>query len=195
MMAGNRRETPREESSMPGQIVHTEILVDDEEAALGLLGGAYRLRFLDCAARGGVPPCRGSARRAGLRSPEWSPVAAARARTSTSTDIDAGVARVRELGGEADDKQTRPLDGLVRDVPRPARQRLRALAVGRQRVDARVAARPPRRNRPTGSRGALAPELPRDGRHLARPRRVRRRTAAPRPPSSHCSTATRPRLR
>ena len=46
-------------------------------------------------------------------------------------DIDAGVARVRELGGESGEKMPVPEHGLVRRLQGPARQRLRDLADGR----------------------------------------------------------------
>ena len=51
-------------------------------------------------------------------------------------DINAGAARVNELGGTASDAMPVPRDGLVRDLHRPARQRVRPLADRRVGPDA-----------------------------------------------------------
>ena len=106
---------------MPGQIVHTEIMVDDTEAAHAYWGPMFGWEFE------AYPP--GSEYHMS-RISETSGIAISGMEWGRSgmrsyfdvDDIDAGVARVKELGGEADDKNP-SRNGLVRDVPGSARQR------------------------------------------------------------------------
>ena len=94
---------------MPGQIVHTEILVDDTEAARAFWGPLFGWEFE------AYPP--GSEYHMS-RISETSGIAISGMESGRSgmrsyfdvDDIDAGVARVRELGGEADDKN--PVPGM-----------------------------------------------------------------------------------
>jgi len=95
---------------MPGQIVHTEILVDDTEEARAFWGSLFGWEFEP------YPP--GSEYHM-ARTSETSGIAISGMESGRSgtrsyfdvTDIDSEIARVKELGGEADDKMPVPSMG------------------------------------------------------------------------------------
>ena len=95
---------------MPGQIVHTEILVDDTEEARAFWGPLFGWQFE------AFPP--GSeyhmARISETSGIAISGMESGRRGTRSYfdvTNIDAGIAQVKELGGEADDKMPVPSMG------------------------------------------------------------------------------------
>ena len=127
---------------MSGQIVHTEILVDDTEAARAFWGQLFGWQFE------AFPP--GSeyhmARISDTSGIAISGMESGRSGTRSYfdvTDIDAEIARVKGARWRGRREDARSLDGLVRDLPRSPRQRLRALAGRRKRAHANEK-RPPR---------------------------------------------------
>ena len=120
---------------MSGQIVHTEIPADDTAQGQGVLGLAVRVGV-----RARIPArpsttWRASATRQGVAITNMEPGKHGMRSYFDVDDIDDGIARVKELGGEAGEKMPVPSDGLVLDVHRPARERVRSLAERSRRTE------------------------------------------------------------
>ena len=165
---------------MPGKIVHFELPAADADRASGLLERRLRLgvrRQRDGGLRLPDDPDRRRPGRRGLSRPRG------QARRSIvyfdTDDIDASIAKVRELGGTADDKQPIPHVGWFAALHGHRGQQLQPLPerrVGRRVTGARGRARRPRRARGLGAGRGDGPLRRADRR--ARGAHVRDRRAA-----------------
>jgi uncharacterized protein len=115
---------------MPGQIVHIEIPADDTAKAREFYGPLFGWEFNEFPGTPGEYHVFQASDRQGGAITSMEPGKVGMRSYFLVDDINAGAARVKELGGEAHDP-ARAEHGLVRGLQGPARERLRALADGR----------------------------------------------------------------
>ena len=120
---------------MPGQIVHIEIPADDTAKGREFWGSLFGWEFQAFPGPSEYHMTRIS-EQPGAAITNMEPGKQGTRAYFDVDDINAGAARVKELGGEAGEPMPVPEHGLVRDLQGPARQRVRPLAERRVGADA-----------------------------------------------------------
>ena len=112
---------------MPGEIVHIEIPADDTGESREFWGALFGWQFESFPGPSEYHMTRISDQTGGAIT-NMEPGKKGTRPYFSVDDINAGAARVKELGGTAERGDAGSAHGLVRDVHRPARQRVRPLA-------------------------------------------------------------------
>ena len=127
---------------MPGQIVHFEIPADDTSKSREFWGSLFGWKFENYPGPSEYHMTRISDQ-GGAAITNMEPGKKGTRAYFDVDDINAGAARVKELGGESSDPMPVPEHGLVRDMHRPARERVRHLAERHVGADAGAVAPAP----------------------------------------------------
>ena len=126
---------------MAGQIVHFEIPADDTGASQAFWGSLFGWQFQAFPGPFEYHMTR-IGEQTGAAITNMEPGKRGTRAYFSVDEINAGAARVRELGGQAADPMPVPDMGLVLDLHRPAGQRVRSLAERRSRSHPRDVAWP-----------------------------------------------------